>query len=138
MRLPSLSRDYWQLLSAEQRHADAPESFEIPSSIERESLQPGQAAKLIFEIEGTEADGRATSSTERMWVVVTRRVADGYIGLLDNQPCTIRADEGFYLGRGCEVPFLPMHVISIAKPPPEYVAEKLTTASARRWPDAEG
>lgn len=134
MRLPSLSRDHWQLVSGEARHAESPDTFEIPSSAERASLRPGLAVKLIFEIE-REAAG---ATVERMWVTVTQCNGDGYLGVLENQPRSIATDEDCYLGKGCEVPFLPMHVIAIGIPPAEYVAERLETPPARRWFDDEG
>lgn len=133
MLLPSLSHDFWQLLSAEERQAAFPETFEIPALNARKSLQPGDAAKLIFEIEGEEESGDVTSSTERMWVLVTHRLNQGYLGVLVNKPSSIAADEGFYLNEGSEVPFLPKHVCSIDKPPAAYVAEILGRVPTRLW-----
>ena len=130
---PSLANDYWCLVSGEARHKDSPSTFEIPSLAEREGLKPGQGAKLIFMIEGEEEDGTVSTSTERMWVIVTRREADGYMGILDNQPASLSDDSEFYLCQGAEVPFLPEHIISIASPPPEYSAEKLASPPAKRW-----
>ena len=133
MRLPRLDRDFWQLTSGESRNAAAPDSFPIPTLEERSSLEPGQAAKLIFEVEANEPDGRVTTSTERMWVVITERTSDGYIGILDNEPCSYAASDDFYLGRGVEIPFLPMHVISIELPPEAYVAELRKSGAKRKW-----
>ena len=137
MRLPTLSRDFWQLLSAEERHAVSPATFEIPAIGVREALQIGDGVKLIFEIEGQEEDDDVTLSIERMWVVVTHCLHGGYIGVLVNHPCSISTKEDFYLGYGCEVPFLPMHVASIERPPADYVVETLSRGPSRRWQDLD-
>jgi hypothetical protein len=42
-------------VSAELRHAEHPDSFLIPEREERESLAPGDAAKLLFDIKTREA-----------------------------------------------------------------------------------
>ena len=52
---PSLHADGWALVSAEERHAAQPETFEIPPKDDREALVPGAAAKLLFHIETREA-----------------------------------------------------------------------------------
>lgn len=130
---PSLASDYWCLVSGEERHNASPSTFELPPVAERESLQPGQGAKLIFMIEGEEEDGTASTTTERMWVIVTQREADGYMGILDSQPASLPDDAEFYLCRGAEVPFRPEHVIAVGTPPPEYSAERLSTPPTKRW-----
>ncbi len=137
MRLPTISRDYWSLVSGEARHSATPATFEIPSLAERSTLVAGQGAKLIFEIEAEEEDGTVSTSTERMWVIVASRVEGGYIGILDSEPVTIPNDSEFYLCRGAEVPFLPEHVIAIASPPPEYAAERLAANPRNRWSSDE-
>ena len=47
----SIETDGRVLVSAEERHAANPESFEIPSKASREALLPGVSAKLLFDIE---------------------------------------------------------------------------------------
>ncbi len=137
MNQPSLASDFWCLVSGEERHHASPSTFELPSLAERQSLKPGQGAKLIFLIEGEEEDGTVSTSTERMWVIVTRREADGYMGVLENQPASLPDDTEFYLCRGAEVPFLPEHIIAIADPPPEYSTQKLATPPVKRWRPCE-
>jgi len=133
MRLPSMQSDRWQLVSGEDRHAEAPATFEIPPLVERQGLAVGQAAKLIFEIADSRGSGASSITTERMWVIVLRREHDGYMGILENEPRT--TSEGCYLQRGSEVPFLPMHVIAIDNPPADYVKNRLKTPPVRCWKD---
>ena len=65
--------DGWTLISAEDRHAAYPETFEIPSRHERESLSAGDGAKLLFDIE-TRKDGRVIDrGVDRLWVIVGGR-----------------------------------------------------------------
>lgn len=95
----------YQLEDAEVRHAESPETFEIPDVAERESLEAGDGVKLVFEI----TDGSRTE-VERMWVKVTGRQGDSFQGLLDNDPyCT---DE---LKAGEAVTFAARHVIQIKR-----------------------
>ena len=67
----------WHLASAEARHAASPETFEIPTREDRDTVVPGQLVKLIFE---------AGDFAERMWVRVVRRDDVGYMGELRNNP----------------------------------------------------
>ena len=46
--------------------------------------------RLIFEIEAQDEQGVVHISGERMWVIVAERVADAYIGILDNQPACLK------------------------------------------------
>ena len=111
MREPSVPVDGWGLDNAEEYHSKAPDTFAIPQLLERQNLQPGDFAHLLFRInvDGTE-DGEVI---ERMWVVVSERTSDGYIGVLDNDPESI--DENDRLWSGTELPFASHHVIGIAK-----------------------
>jgi len=134
MRMPTLAKDYWRLLSGEERHAAAPATFEIPSLDERASLAQGQAAKLLFEVEFEDEDGSVSTSVDRLWVIVARKVGDFYVGILEGRPVSLAAGSDFYLQPGAEIPFLPEHVISIDTPPPEYSASKLAAPRSLRWP----
>lgn len=134
VRLPSFERDFWQLRSAEQSHREHPDTFWIPPLEQRRSLKRGQAARLIFDIEGQGENGDVERQVERMWVIVAERVGDGYIGILDHQPASIETSEGVYLCFGAEVPFLPEHVIDIGDPPVEYAEWQLSQQPERRWP----
>ena len=133
MRLPALETDRWELESGEDRHAQNPDSFWIPPRPERERLQPGQAAKLLFRVEATGPDGSTEIGVERMWVLVTERIDGMYIGRLDNEPGTVEAADHVYLVRGAEVPFGPEHVVDIAEPPADYVDEVRAASPTRIW-----
>lgn len=84
-------------------HREAPETFWLPPQLERETLRPGDLAKLIFRIESG-----AEAHVERMWVRVTETKPESYVGVLDNDPyCT---DE---IQSGMRVEFHADHVIQI-------------------------
>jgi hypothetical protein len=134
MRLASLDRDFWQLRSAEQSLHEHPTSFRIPPLERRQDLRRGQAARLIFDIEGRNEDGEIEVQGERMWVIVAERCGDVYIGILDNQPASIEPSEDVYLCFGAEVPFFPEHVLDVGEPPVEYVEWQLGQPPARQWP----
>jgi hypothetical protein len=48
-----------------------------------------------------------------MWVVVSWKVGEYYVGILQNQPACIPADGKFHLSPGAEVLFLPEHIVAI-------------------------
>jgi hypothetical protein len=134
MRLATFERDFWQLRSGEESHREHPDTFWIPPLEQRQSLERGQAARLIFEIEGEEEDGTVSVQGERMWVIVAEKVGEVYIGILDNQPACLGPSDKVYLRFGAEVAFLAEHVIDIGQPPPEYVEWQLGQPPDRRWP----
>lgn len=118
---PSIETDGWALVSAEERHAASPKTFEIPPRGSRESLPPGAGAKLLFDIE-TKENGRIIDrGVDRMWVIVKGRGPLGYEGVLDNDPG--RA-ENLKLREGDVVNFGPEHVAAIEYPPRDYVVAK--------------
>ena len=133
MRLPSLESDFWQLRSGEALHAESPDTFWIPPLEQRQTLRPGAGVKLVFEIKGLEDNGKVNVQRERMWVIVTAKHSDVYIGRLDNEP-SIEPGDDVYLQRGAEVPFRAEHVVDIQAPPADYVAARLAEAPTRRWP----
>ncbi len=133
MRQPTIKTDYWELRSAEESHAKYGDDFWIPALEDRQAVARGQAVRLIFDIE-TDNEGKAEVGGERMWVIVSEKVDDTYIGILDNQPACLDPDADFYLGFGVEIPFKAEHIISIDQPPQDYVEEVLGEAPARNWP----
>jgi hypothetical protein len=137
MRLPTLSRDNWTLRSGEEIHREHPESFWLPPREARANLQVGQAAKLIFEIEGEDEQGQPSVQDERMWVIVADKIGDCYLGILDNQPTSLEPADNVYLCFGAEVPFLAEHVIDIADPPSDYMRWQLAQKPERTWPRDE-
>jgi hypothetical protein len=106
MRAPDLEKDAWCLLDGEQRHREAPKTFEIPVLALRKILQLGDFAKLMFKIavEGEE-------EVERMWVIIRERTSIGYIGMLDNEPGCIPPNDRLWVGT--EVPFEYRHIIAV-------------------------
>ena len=85
--------------------AESPETFRIPSANDRASLGRGDFAKLIFRFSDSNRE-----FVERMWVRVETVGPDGYVGILDNNPCgtgEIRA--------GGRVKFNSNHVIQIQR-----------------------
>lgn len=134
MRLASIATDYWELESGEDRHEANPESFQIPRS-DREQLRIGQHVKLLFQIEGEEDDGSVGVQVERMWVLVSEVLPDGfYIGLLDNEPACLEPSPDLYLVVGAEVPFRREHVIEIG-PKPSLLDRRRAARRrpTRRW-----
>jgi hypothetical protein len=117
----SLETDGWTLASAEDRHAANPETFLIPSLEARASLRPGDAAKLLFEIETWENGQVVDRGIDRMWVIVKSRAGDRYRGVLDNDPGHA---EGLKLREGDEIVFTPEHIVEIGQPSRAYVLEK--------------
>ena len=134
MRLPTLKEDFWQLRSAEESRRANPQAFHIPPLEERQQLKRGHAAKLIFDIEAVDEAGNPSVGGERMWVIVSGRHGDFYLGILDSQPASIVPGEDVYLCFGAEIPFKAEHVIEIAEPPKNYVDWQLSQAPERLWP----
>ena len=135
MRFATREQDFWRLISGESEHAQHPDSFQIPPADARHSLQRGRAAKLLFEIEAEE-EGTIHLTRERMWVIVSERHSEFYIGILDSQPACLTPAPNVYLCFGAEIAFLPEHIIDIAEPPQEYVEWQLSQPPERLWPRA--
>ncbi len=104
----------------------APTTFTIPNAIARNSLQPGDFAKLMFEIRRGEED----LVVERMRVLVTARREFGYVGILDNDPREIAENDELW--SGTELPFKSRHVIAIQPRDAASVALSLK-GPRRRW-----
>jgi hypothetical protein len=120
-RAASIEQDGWALVSAEKQNTAYPKTFAIPDRRMRESLRPGDAAKLLFDIE-TRTQGRVVDrGVDRMWVIVRRHEDGGYLGVLDNDPGQA---EGLSLHAGMEIHFGPEHIADIEQPPDGYVLEK--------------
>lgn len=108
MRRPSFETDGWRLIDGEQRHREAPATFEIPDLALRKILRPGDFVKLIFEIMVEGGD----TAVERMWVIIREQIPGGYIGMLDNTPGEIGQNDRFWVGS--ELPFDYRHVIDVS------------------------
>ncbi|MCW2338397.1 uncharacterized protein YegJ (DUF2314 family) [Sphingobium sp. B2D3A] len=129
MREPDFQIDGWSLEDGETYHAAAPKTFWIPDRQKRENLEPGDLAKLIFRISVEDADENV--AVERMWVLVRERTADGYLGVLDNEPSSIAENDEFWLGT--ELPFSAKHIINIEEKDENTVALS-SQEPRRRWP----
>lgn len=100
----------WHLASAVKSNRAHPDTFWIPDEADRESLEPGMAAKLIFRTH----DGWG----ERMWVEVVEVKRRCIVGKLINSPVGIP-----HLWHGDTVKFTAEHVIDITRDrKPTYVA----------------
>jgi len=117
----TIEKDGWTLISAEERQAANSDTFQIPSWEERTSLFPGDGVKLLFDIESKENDLIIDRGVDRMWVIIKTRNAEGYVGVLDNDPGTA---ENVQLHEGDTIIFGPEHIVEINKPPRDYVLKK--------------
>lgn len=118
---PTIAKDGWTLVSAEERAATYPEKFGIPPLAVRQSLPPGDAAKLLFDIETKENGCVIDRGIDRMWVIIKVRTESGYLGILDSDP---GAAENLALHQGDQIAFGPQHVIDTGRPPHDYIIEK--------------
>lgn len=78
MREPDFQLDGWCLDDGEEYRQASPDTFWIPDSHEREGLQLGDHAKLIFRI--SVDDENEPVAVERMWVLVRERIDGAYLG----------------------------------------------------------
>ncbi len=124
MREPDIDLDGWCLEDSEARHREASETFWIPTREQRETLKPGDLAKLVFHI-AVDNDEEPVA-VERMWVLVRGRVGEHYLGILDNDPHAIEENDEFW--SGIELPFSARHVIDIE------LADDATRALATKPP----
>ncbi|MER8865288.1 hypothetical protein NKI19_16455 [Mesorhizobium sp. M0751] len=129
MREPDFELDGWCLDDGEEYHRAAPDTFWIPNSREREGLQPGDFAKLIFRI--SVDDENESVSVERMWVLVHERIDGGYLGFLYNEPLALAQNDEIW--SGVELPFSARHVIDIRERGEETIVLAAQTPK-KRWP----
>ena len=133
VELATIKNDFWELRSGEKCHAENPDTFWIPKLAERESLNKGVAAKLIFDIESEDEQGNVVVNGERMYVIVSEVYDDYYIGLLDAIPATIEPADDVYLDLGAEIVFKAEHIIDIGYPPEDYVEGFLNSIKQKKW-----
>ena len=108
LRLATIQQDGWELEDGEARHAESPDTFEIPAIEERLSLRPGQLVKLIFRIALRDEAGVESEAAERMWVELKSKSDFFYSGTLDNDAYSTKEFRA-----GLSVVFQPRHVIQI-------------------------
>ena len=121
--LANITEDFWELRSGEKSHEENPEKFWIPTQNERDSLKKGMAARLIFDVETKDENGKILTNGERMWVIVLSKKNDYYLGILSNEPASVEPDTS-YLKLGSKLWFKAEHVIDIDTPPKEYLIEE--------------
>ena len=68
----------YTLIDGVARNKEHPNTFKIPTDVMKAAVQPGDYVKIGF----TEDN----ESSERMWVMVTKRNGDEFEGTLDNDP----------------------------------------------------
>jgi hypothetical protein len=133
MRFATFEEDAWELESGEARQVAYGEKFWLPPVERRNSLVPGQLAKLLFQVQSQDEAGTIEVFVERMWVLVTRVLSGGYVGLLANQPSFVEEGEDVYLHRGAEIPFRPEHVVDIHSWSEADVQDFLSSVTLRKW-----
>jgi hypothetical protein len=129
MREPDFEVDGWCLEDGEDLHAEAPATFWLPDLEQREQLQPGDLAKLVFRI--SVDNDEEPVAVERMWVLVRERAGEHYFGVLDNDPYAV--EENDELWSGVELPFAARHVGDI-DPADEATRAKAEETPRRAWP----
>lgn len=129
IRLPDADLDGFDLESAEARAAEYPDSFEIPDRDEREALEVGEHAKLLMRF--ILDDPEEPEAGERIWVVVSERTDDGYLGLLANCPACLEENDELWLGS--EISFHAEHIIDIMESSDASI-EFARSAPLSRWP----
>jgi hypothetical protein len=123
--MAAIENDGWRLVSVEDRQAEHPDTFQIPSREERESLARGDGAKLLFDIETRDRDRVIDRGIDRLWVIVTGRAGDNYLGVLDSDPGSAG---GLNLHAGQLIAFGPEHVAGIDRPSREYIEKRFGAA----------
>ena len=93
----------YKILDGEMLNQIYPETFFIPPRQVRENIPLGTDVKLVFDIHAEHVD-----CAERMWVTVTDKSGDHYVGQLNNNPlCTKK------LKAGAEIIFRTENIIDI-------------------------
>jgi uncharacterized protein YegJ (DUF2314 family) len=92
----------YTLTNGEEINKAHPDTFYMPPRKARENLPKDTSVKLIFDFDDPDA------SPERMWVTITEKTEDGYVGVLDNEPYTTDT-----IKYGDVVKFKPENIIQI-------------------------
>ncbi len=108
---PTFEEHGWELESAEERHAQAPDTFLIPDKEERGCLQVNQRVQLLFLFIVAAPDGTPEIQCEKMWVTISLASQGKYQGTLNNRP----ASSGV-VALGDVISFDSQHVASVLIP----------------------
>ncbi|MBX4872077.1 toll/interleukin-1 receptor domain-containing protein [Rhizobium bangladeshense] len=111
--LPRMDVDGWELSNGEERSANHPDTFQIPSAEDRSSVPIGHFIKVAFDatVPDEEAEQGWDTLSERMWIKVIGFDGPYIIGTWANQ--SLAADVVPQLAYGRPVAVLPEHVIDI-------------------------
>lgn len=90
--------------NCERRNKAHPKTFQIPPKIVRNNLTKGDSAKLVFEMDKPQG----LFNAERMWVKITGRTGNEYIGKLNNWPVFFED-----LSLGDEIRFEAKHIADV-------------------------
>ena len=108
---PTFEEHGWELESAEERHAQAPDTFQIPDQEERGNLQVNQRVQLLFLFIVAASDGTPEIQCEKMWVTIDLASQGRYQGTLNSRPASSGA-----VAPGDLISFRPQHVASVLIP----------------------
>lgn len=86
------SNTYWQLDNVYERNKESPYTFYMPSKAVTDKLKAGDLVKLVFFSDSDTAGYKG----ERMWVEITDRNKENFVGKLDNEPYHLK---GLKLGQ---------------------------------------
>lgn len=76
----------WELVNAREMNQAHPDTFHVPSAEELKNVKVGSIVKLGLDV----VDAKESPGNERMWVVVSARDGNEFVGKLDNDPVVIR------------------------------------------------
>lgn len=98
-----------KIISGVERNRQFPDSFWIPPKEAKDAVRPGHYAKMMFKNPSRKRNG---VESERMWVLVTARDGDNFVGELANDPVAINPDL-FGEGKVKIINFTADHIIDI-------------------------
>ena len=87
-----------KLVDAAKRNAEHPDTFNVPTEHERQSVPLGHYVKI------------GVDDRERMWFKVVEKTDTGYVGTLSNDPVVVR------MKFGDRIEFTERHIMDICSP----------------------
>jgi hypothetical protein len=117
--------EHWHLEDVEVIHKQHPDTFHLASLEERRGLVVGRRVRLHFAFDKSMSDN---CRAERMWVTITEKDGDHFVGLLENEPVYIKN-----LSVGSPIEFAVSNIaqILIPKTDPRWPDTKLAVVSKR-------
>ena len=104
----------YRLTDGIERNRARPDTFHVPSDETKARLQPGDFVKLGFD---AMPPPEQSLRGERMWVIITERNGDSFVGELNNVPFVLTD-----LQLGERVEFEARHILDIDHPEPQATA----------------